>query len=105
MEFIVALLDKLYTDRNITLSAAASETYYATLQQYHGWIVTGTFTVALKLVPSRCSVAAAWPAERWSRSRLGKECAAGPRRFSTCDPADPAGSTFPPHAWLQGGLL
>ncbi|KAL4855989.1 Importin beta-like SAD2 [Chlorella vulgaris] len=53
MEFIVALLDKLYTDRNITLSAAASETYYATLQQYHGWIVTGTFTVALKLVPSR----------------------------------------------------
>lgn len=53
MQFVVALLNKLYTDRQISLSEAASETYYATLQQYHGWIVTGTFTVALKLVPSR----------------------------------------------------
>lgn len=53
MEFIVALLDRLYTDREITLSQAASETYYATLQKFHGWIVTGTFTVALKIVPSR----------------------------------------------------
>lgn len=53
MEFVVALLLKLSQDRDISLSAAASESYYATLQQYHGWIVTGTFTVALKLVPSR----------------------------------------------------
>ncbi|KAL4433929.1 hypothetical protein ABPG75_000370 [Micractinium tetrahymenae] len=53
MEFIVALLDRLYTDRQVTLSQAASETYYATLQKFHGWIVTGTFTVALKIVPSR----------------------------------------------------
>lgn len=53
MEFIVALLDRLQADRQVSLAAAASETYYATLQQYHGWIVTGTFTVALKLVPSR----------------------------------------------------
>ena len=53
MQFIVALLRRLDADREVTLSEAASETYYATLQQYHGWIVTGTFTVALKLVPSR----------------------------------------------------
>lgn len=53
MEFITALLDKLYADRQMSLSQAASETYYATLQQYHGWIVTGTFTLALKIVPSR----------------------------------------------------
>ncbi|PSC73205.1 pleckstrin homology domain-containing family A member 8-like [Micractinium conductrix] len=53
MEFVVALLEKLYTDRQLTLSQAASETYYATLQHYHGWIVTGTFTLALKIVPSR----------------------------------------------------
>ena len=53
MEFIVALLDKLHSDRAMPLSTAASETYYTTLQRYHGWIVTGTFTVALKLVPSR----------------------------------------------------
>jgi hypothetical protein len=53
MEFIVALLERLESDRAATLSEAASETYYATLQRFHGWIVTGTFTVALKLVPSR----------------------------------------------------
>ncbi|KAL4518639.1 hypothetical protein Ndes2437B_g00728 [Nannochloris sp. 'desiccata'] len=53
MQFVVALLHRLAQDRNISLSDAASETYYSTLQQYHGWIVTGTFTVALKLVPGR----------------------------------------------------
>jgi hypothetical protein len=53
MEFIVAVLRRLHDDRAVGLSAAASETYYQTLQRYHGWIVTGTFTVALKLVPSR----------------------------------------------------
>jgi Ca2+:H+ antiporter len=53
MEFIVALLERLYADRTIALSTAASEVYYETLQRFHGWIVTGTFTVALKLVPSR----------------------------------------------------
>lgn len=53
MQFIVALLRRLDEDRAVTLSAAATETYYATLQQYHGWLVTGTFTVALKLVPGK----------------------------------------------------
>lgn len=58
MEFITALLERLHADRGVTLSAAASDTYGATLQRYHGWIVSGTFTVALKLVPSRCGRAA-----------------------------------------------
>lgn len=53
MEFITALLSRLLENPTISLSEAASETYYETLQQYHGWIVTGTFTVALKLCPSR----------------------------------------------------
>ena len=53
MQFIIALLSRLERDRAVTLSEAASETYYSTLQQYHGWIVTGTFTVVLKLVPGR----------------------------------------------------
>lgn len=53
MQFVTALLNRLTEDEEESLSAAASETYYATLQQYHGWIVTGTFTVALKLVPAR----------------------------------------------------
>jgi hypothetical protein len=56
MEFIVALLDSLQAHPDTSLSQAASETYYATLQRYHGWIVTGTFTLALKLVPSRCAL-------------------------------------------------
>ena len=49
----MALLDSLQAHPDTSLSQAASETYYATLQRYHGWIVTGTFTLALKLVPSR----------------------------------------------------
>lgn len=32
MEFIVALLERLHADRAVSLSTAASETYYATLQ-------------------------------------------------------------------------
>ncbi|GAB4818195.1 hypothetical protein N2152v2_005241 [Parachlorella kessleri] len=53
MEFVVALLVKLAEDKGMSVSTAASESYYATLQKFHGWIVTTTFTVALKLVPSR----------------------------------------------------
>ncbi len=70
---------------------AASDTYYATLQKFHGWIVTGTFTVALKIVPSRwegggCGTAhrrrsagagllGCWPASLTSRRRspFGRE--------------------------------
>ncbi|KAK2079908.1 hypothetical protein QBZ16_002303 [Prototheca wickerhamii] len=52
MIFVVGLLQRLLDHPEETLSAAASEAYYATLQKYHGWIVTGTFTVALKIVPS-----------------------------------------------------
>lgn len=59
MQFVTALLLRLTQDREVPLSTAASETYYATLHQYHGWLVTGTFTVALKLVPSRESFLAA----------------------------------------------
>ena len=53
MEFVLKLLERLMEDQDVSLSTAATETYYETLQQYHGWIVTGTFTVALQLVPSR----------------------------------------------------
>jgi hypothetical protein len=94
MEFIVALLDRLYTDRQVSLATAASETYYATLQRYHGWIVTGTFTVALKLVPSRCL---------WRRVE-------GPqRRCAVHDARDnegtPAGGLPLPAAALSGAVL
>lgn len=55
----MVLLERLYADRAVSLSTAASEVYYQTLQRFHGWIVTGTFTVALKLVPSRWVLAGA----------------------------------------------
>lgn len=55
MQFILLLLEGVIDPANAdkTLSDIATATYYDTLQQYHGWIVTGTFTVILKLVPSR----------------------------------------------------
>lgn len=55
MQFILLLLERVIDPANAdkTLSDIATATYYDTLQQYHGWIVTGTFTVILKLVPSR----------------------------------------------------
>lgn len=53
MKFILHLLDTLQKDKESSLSEIATQAYYDTLQQYHGWIVTGTFTVVLKLVPSR----------------------------------------------------
>jgi hypothetical protein len=53
MIFVTELLKLLCTDLEMTLSAAASQAYGATLQQYHGLIVKTTFTVAMKLVPSR----------------------------------------------------
>ena len=49
MEFVVALLQRLHDDREVTLPEAASETYTATLYRYHGWITSSAFTVALKV--------------------------------------------------------
>ena len=53
MEFLVALLDRLQADAATTMSAAAADAYAATLQRYHGWLVSNTFSLALMLVPSR----------------------------------------------------
>ena len=66
MQFIVALLSRLQQDHSVTLHAAVVETYGATLQQYHGWIVSSTFTVAFNFVPSR-SAGCGWVGCRWSR--------------------------------------
>lgn len=88
MEFIVALLERLQADRAVTLSEAASETYYATLQRFHGWIVTGTFTLALKLVPSRCAQAGSLPG--------GALLAAEPACWPWLAGAAGAGTSAPP---------
>lgn len=53
MQFIVALLGRLQRDPGTEVSTAVGEAYAETLQRFHGWIVSGTFTVAFKLVPSR----------------------------------------------------
>lgn len=53
MSFVAGLLRRLLDDRQVSLATAASDVYTDTLYQYHGWITSAAFTVALKLVPSR----------------------------------------------------
>lgn len=48
-EFILLLLKRLHDDKNVTLSIAASEVYYQTLNKYHTWYTTAAFTVVLKV--------------------------------------------------------
>ena len=49
MGFVAGLLRRLVDDRQVTLAAAASDVYTDTLYQYHGWITSAAFTVALKV--------------------------------------------------------
>jgi hypothetical protein len=53
MQFLVQLLRVLHQDKEASVSTAASAAYEKVLQPYHGWITSGVFTVALKIVPSR----------------------------------------------------
>lgn len=48
-EFILLLLKKLHDDRGTSLSAAANEVYYQTLNKYHAWYTATAFVVALKV--------------------------------------------------------
>ena len=50
MGFVAGLLRRLNDDRQVTLATAASEVYTASLYQYHGWITSAAFTVALKVL-------------------------------------------------------
>jgi Glycolipid transfer protein (GLTP) len=54
MEFVVAMLQRLHDDLEVPLPQAASEAYYATLHQYHGWITSAAFIVALKASLHSC---------------------------------------------------
>ena len=45
MEFMTAILSRLQEDGDASLSAIVSDVYGATLQRYHGWIVSSTFSV------------------------------------------------------------
>lgn len=52
MNFVTELLRRLHDDREVPLQTAASEVYTNTLYQYHGWITSAAFTVALKVCSS-----------------------------------------------------
>lgn len=49
MSFVAGLLRRLLDDRQVSLATAASEVYTVELYQYHGWITSAAFTVALKV--------------------------------------------------------
>lgn len=51
MDFIENLLHRLYVDRTVTMSTAASDAYTETLYQYHTWYTATAFTLALKVGP------------------------------------------------------
>eukprot|EP00877_Chromochloris_zofingiensis_P001106 jgi/Chrzof1/10997/Cz05g19300.t1 len=53
MEFTVAILQRLHDDATSSLSTIVSETYYATLNKFHGFFASSAFSVAFKFVPSR----------------------------------------------------
>ena len=53
MSFVAGLLRRLLDDRQVTLATAASDAYTDTLYQYHGWITSAAFTVALKVSQMR----------------------------------------------------
>ncbi|KAK1266588.1 hypothetical protein QJS04_geneDACA009045 [Acorus gramineus] len=53
MDFIVALLEKLVEDPEMSLKLAIEEAYENTLRPWHGWISSAAYKVALKLIPER----------------------------------------------------
>lgn len=53
MSFVAGLLRRLLDDRQVSLATAASDVYTDTLYQYHGWITSAAFTVALKVSQTR----------------------------------------------------
>ncbi|CAM6104298.1 unnamed protein product [Calypogeia fissa] len=53
MDFLVELFRNLLVHPDWTMTQAANEAYAVTLKQWHGWIASAAFTVAMKLVPDR----------------------------------------------------
>ena len=53
MEFIETLLQLLFKDRSITMSAAASQAYHETLYNFHTWYTSAAFQLALKVSQMR----------------------------------------------------
>ncbi|KAJ4967873.1 hypothetical protein NE237_014574 [Protea cynaroides] len=53
MDFIVALFRNLLEHPDWTMSQACTDSYSKTLKQWHGWLASSSFTVAMKLAPDR----------------------------------------------------
>ncbi|XP_022766304.1 glycolipid transfer protein 3-like [Durio zibethinus] len=51
MNFMVALLQRMVKDPGESMEQAVEESYNITMKQWHGWISSAAFKVALKLVP------------------------------------------------------
>jgi hypothetical protein len=51
MHFIVELLQRMHDNSSLSLAAAASAAYAATLERHHGWFTSTAFTLALKARP------------------------------------------------------
>ncbi|VFQ76845.1 unnamed protein product [Cuscuta campestris] len=53
MDFIVELFRNLAQNQDWSMSQACSDSYAKTLKNWHGWLASSTFSVAIKLAPDR----------------------------------------------------
>ncbi|KAK6141646.1 hypothetical protein DH2020_024619 [Rehmannia glutinosa] len=53
MDFLVALFRNLLEHQDWAMSQACTDSYSKTLKQWHGWLASSSFTVAMKLAPDR----------------------------------------------------
>ncbi|KAL8055236.1 hypothetical protein ABFX02_04G043800 [Erythranthe guttata] len=53
MDFLVELFRNLLQHQDWAMSQACTDSYTKTLKQWHGWLASSSFTVAMKLAPDR----------------------------------------------------
>lgn len=53
MDFLVELFRNLLDHQDWTMSQACTDSYSKTLKQWHGWLASSSFTIAMKLAPDR----------------------------------------------------
>ncbi|KAM5553210.1 glycolipid transfer protein 1 [Rosa sericea] len=53
MDFLLELFRNLLEHQDWTMSQACSDSYGKTLKQWHGWLASSSFSIAMKLAPDR----------------------------------------------------
>ncbi|RVW71805.1 Glycolipid transfer protein 1 [Vitis vinifera] len=53
MEFLVELFHNLLQHPDWTMSQVCTDSYGKTLKQWHGWLASSSFSLAMKLAPDR----------------------------------------------------